>query len=157
MHHVKAVTVCVPVVLALATMSTIARANIVYWDGGGDGVSWHDPLNWSGDNLPGPSDEVRILFPNVTVVHSAGDHTVKSVTSQGSLTLSGGALGVTGAVVVSKTFLLQGAVLWHATVAGPTTLTASGSWGYLDGVTIGAGAVLRLPPGTGVRSRVEIT
>ncbi len=27
------------------------------WDGGGDGSSWSDPLNWSGDVAPGPDDQ----------------------------------------------------------------------------------------------------
>jgi hypothetical protein len=32
----------------------------VSWDGGGDGASWHDPLNWSADSLPGALDDVTI-------------------------------------------------------------------------------------------------
>lgn len=30
------------------------------WDGGGDGSSWSDPLNWSSDTLPGASDHAAI-------------------------------------------------------------------------------------------------
>jgi len=35
-------------------------AQTISWDGGGDGVSWSDPLNWSGDQLPGPTNDVVI-------------------------------------------------------------------------------------------------
>src|SRR5262245_35824976 len=30
------------------------------WDGGGDGLSWSDALNWVGDIVPGPSDNVLL-------------------------------------------------------------------------------------------------
>ena len=33
---------------------------IVDWDGGGDGTSWSDPQNWSGDILPVNGDTVVI-------------------------------------------------------------------------------------------------
>ena len=35
----------------------------VSWDGGGDGVSWNDPRNWSNDSLPTASDDVVISIP----------------------------------------------------------------------------------------------
>ena len=35
-------------------------AGVVEWDGGGDGQSWSDPLNWEGDNLPVDGDAVAI-------------------------------------------------------------------------------------------------
>src|SRR5437764_117606 len=41
----------------------------VTWDGGGDGSSWQDPLNWSGDAVPGVADQVQIdQLGNTTVV-----------------------------------------------------------------------------------------
>src|SRR3970282_1077285 len=30
------------------------------FDGGGDGTSWTDPLNWAGDTLPGATDNAAI-------------------------------------------------------------------------------------------------
>jgi len=33
---------------------------LVSWDGGGDGSSWADPLNWSADVIPGIVDDVLI-------------------------------------------------------------------------------------------------
>ena len=37
------------------------------WDGGGDGVHWSDPLNWSGDTLPGSADDVTIDLGSNTI------------------------------------------------------------------------------------------
>src|SRR5690349_10625040 len=40
----------------------------VSWDGGGNGTSWSDPLNWSTNSLPGLNDDVLIDVPgNVTI------------------------------------------------------------------------------------------
>jgi hypothetical protein len=33
------------------------------WTGGGDGTSWHDPVNWDPCGVPGASEEVDINFP----------------------------------------------------------------------------------------------
>ena len=46
------------------------------WDGGGDGVSWTDPLNWANDMMPGIGD--RAVFPSgigsatITIVQGPG-------------------------------------------------------------------------------------
>ncbi|MEO1527560.1 MAG: CARDB domain-containing protein, partial [Planctomycetota bacterium] len=32
----------------------------VEWDGGGDGQTWHDPLNWVGDSVPAATDDAVI-------------------------------------------------------------------------------------------------
>ncbi len=32
----------------------------VAWDGGGDGSSWKDPMNWANDELPGLADDVVV-------------------------------------------------------------------------------------------------
>ena len=50
-------------------------AATITWDGGGDGVTWHDAANWSGNVLPSPTDdavlgvgpEVRVDGPEVSV------------------------------------------------------------------------------------------
>lgn len=35
----------------------------VTWDGGGDGINWHDPSNWDNDTLPSEIDDVVIDVP----------------------------------------------------------------------------------------------
>ena len=68
-------------------MTTIA------WDGGptGLGTSWHDPLNWEGDVVPGPDDDAEIgpTFAGITIV-SNQDHEINSVISHANVTISSG-------------------------------------------------------------------
>ncbi|MFA6028048.1 MAG: DUF2341 domain-containing protein [Patescibacteria group bacterium] len=44
-----------------------AQAAGVTWDGGGDGSSWSDPLNWSGDAVPTDADDVEIDAASASV------------------------------------------------------------------------------------------
>ncbi len=113
------------------------------WIGGsGD---WNTPANWVGSVLPTATDHV-VLPAGVTVTHSSGTHTVASITSSGSLALSGGSLTVNGNLSFQGTFTLSGgATLRNATVtggAGALFQVASTS-GTLDGVTLGVNTTLR--------------
>jgi hypothetical protein len=61
------------------------------WDGGGDGVSWHDLLNWRDDVLPGRYDDVVIDgFNGVRVLHPVGETSIQSLKSDATLVVSGG-------------------------------------------------------------------
>ena len=98
----------------------------VSWDGGGDGVNWSDPINWSGNALPGAADDVTISVAGpITVTHASGNTTVRSVTSDENLVISGGSFTVTdGTSVVNGNFTVSTASL---TATGATTsFTASG-------------------------------
>ena len=66
------------------------------WDGGGDGVSWNDALNWSGNIVPGEFDNVLIdvSVDETTIVHPSGDTIVNSLQLIGNFDLSGGTLTV---------------------------------------------------------------
>ena len=65
----------------------------VSWDGGGDGVRWHDPLNWDHDAVPTASDEVVIRDANAELVVRLNEAAVAaSVDSTESLRLVGGDL-----------------------------------------------------------------
>src|SRR5262245_53102541 len=56
----------------------LAPANVT-WNAQGDGVSWSDPHNWSGNALPGSADDVFInATPAGTVQFTAGSATIKS-------------------------------------------------------------------------------
>src|SRR5438552_584436 len=73
-------------------MSTVA------WVGGsGD---WNTVDSWRDDamvnRLPGPDDDAVIDVANISVTHSTGSDTVKSLTINDPFTLSGGTLIVTG-------------------------------------------------------------
>jgi hypothetical protein len=39
--------------------------HVVFWDGGGDGVSWDDSNNWTRNTLPGAEDTVTIDAPGL--------------------------------------------------------------------------------------------
>jgi hypothetical protein len=67
----------------------------VSWDGGGDGVHWSDPANWSGDALPGPNDAVLInVAADPTIVFDLPAAKVKSITSREHIRLESGTLTV---------------------------------------------------------------
>ena len=53
------------------TVTGTLTADCLVWDGGGDGTSWSDPLNWNVDRAPGP-DAVTpgVTFRNIFVVTS---------------------------------------------------------------------------------------
>ena len=112
----------------------------VSWDGGGDGSNWSDPINWSGDALPGATDDVTINVAGViTVTHASGSTTIGSVNSAENLVISGGSLTVTnGASVVSGS--LNVGTLASVTANGATTtFTASGAT-TIDGSNLFASA-----------------
>ena len=115
----------------------------ISWDGGGDGSSWQDPLNWDTDLLPGPADDVTIdMAGDFTVVVSSGQHSINSLHSTEAFTLSGGSLHVTSTVQIDNDFLLDGGTLAGARVrpgaAGQKLVITSDAENRLDGVTIDA-------------------
>ena len=53
----------------------------VSWDGGGDGVNWTDPVNWSGNLVPVSADDVVIDVPGtISVTMASGTPTIRSLT-----------------------------------------------------------------------------
>src|SRR5262249_9659616 len=92
--------------------------------GGGD---WAAGANWSTGQPPGPSDDVGIdLAGNLVVTLSTGSDSIRSLTSQDALVLSGGTLSLGAPSQISNTFTLSGGTLTGAgdvTVAGPLAWT----------------------------------
>ena len=88
----------------------------VLWDGGGDSLSWHDPLNWSGDQLPSASDDVTIETSDLCITHGSGTTEIRSLASNAAINLTGGSLTVKGPSIVHNAF----------TVSGGATLSAEG-------------------------------
>jgi hypothetical protein len=79
------------------------------WDGGGGDNSWQTPENWSGDTLPGPSDDVVIPAANTSVLVTS------SVTINGLTLGSGVTLTVQGTAAVftaNGTTIIDGANLY---------------------------------------------
>ncbi len=98
------------------------------WDGGGDGLDWYDPRNWSPDGGPEPEDDLTVSAGAPTteaaVIIDGGSLTLSSasatatlgpltVTDSGSLTINGGTWvmsgsGQTSILAPSADFALTG-------------------------------------------------
>jgi hypothetical protein len=91
-------TICLSVVLVLGLSG---GALAVDWDGGGDGTSWSDGVNWDGDTKPTSSDNATIDGSSTTyTVTLSGTEVVDAVGVQNASTLTvatGATLTVNGA------------------------------------------------------------
>jgi hypothetical protein len=118
-----------------AQLSSIA-GTVTWLGGSGD---WGAATNWSTGTLPGANDDVVVgSGASITVTHSSGTDTVKSLTSQQAFQLSGGTLTVSGTVQVNNTFTLAGGTLARATVLQGTggSSVVVNYYGVFDGVTM---------------------
>ena len=122
--------------LGAAFCPIISLAAAVSWVGGsGD---WNTAANWSTGALPGTNDDVVIgSGPGITVTHSSGEHTVRSLMSQQAFQLTGGTLAVSNTAQVNNVLTISGGALAQATVLqgtnGASFVVAGGT---LDGVTV---------------------
>lgn len=85
--------------LGATLLAAHPHAASISWDGGANNPNWHNPLNWSGDQVPGQEDDVTI----------DGNHSVaasRSVTIREFTLVKGATLTVSGA---AATFTAQGA------------------------------------------------
>ncbi len=103
----------------------------------GTGTNWDVAANWSGDTLPGATDQVCIPnLPIANVVFDSGTHSVASVTSDESFSLTAGTLNVTSTGQPS-TF----ANLTHTggTLGGSGRVDVNGPLTWNGGTTTGSG------------------
>lgn len=134
----------------------------VNWDGGGDGSSWSDPLNWSSNLLPGAADDVIIDVPAaISVTYASGTTTIRSLTSAENLTLTGGTLVLTNGPSSVGGSLSVGAATLRTTGAttvfnatGPTTLTRA-SLSALAGSKLNLPLATAYAEGSGGSSTIE--
>ncbi|MCX5676598.1 MAG: hypothetical protein NTX87_16480 [Planctomycetota bacterium] len=120
----------------------------VTWDGEAGTSYWSDPLNWSGNHVPGATDDVVITGSSAQAIEysaDAGDTQIASLLSSRPVTLEGGSLAVSGNVQVNNTFTLDGGAL-----IGATVLAGTGGQGL--SVTGNAANTLR-----GVTSKAQIS
>ena len=76
------------IALVLAAFASSVPAQTISWDGGGDGVSWSDPLNWAGEAIPGATNDVVINIPLNAAVVSGSNVIIRSVQCTGGLTIT---------------------------------------------------------------------
>ena len=90
----------------------------VAWDGGGDGSSWHDPLNWDTNSLPTIDDDVTIDVagsPTIQFSSASGNRTVKTLNVLEAFQLSGESLTIVqGATVAHGADIFGGSLITHS-------------------------------------------
>jgi predicted nucleotidyltransferase len=120
---------------------TIGETHTVEWIGSSYGF-WDDPANWSSGVLPGPGDEVVIdVTPGGLIDHRSGATTIRSLTANGNLQLSGGTLELTADSSISGTFTLAG-----GTLTGAGTLTLAGTGNRWDGGAMTGSGTTQVAP-----------
>jgi hypothetical protein len=117
---------------------------LVTWDGGGGDTDWRNALNWSGDALPGATDDVVIDVPgDVTITHHGAAAIIRSIQSQESLTFTASHFEVQAPSEVHGALLVNGGLL----IANGTSalLRASGPTSIIDANLHAFEGVLELP------------
>ena len=91
---------------ALSRLEDRTLLSTVTWinPSGGD---WDTPSNWSTDALPGPSDDVVINQPGITVTHDGGTDSVNCVTSQDPIALNSGTLSIASASTINNSLTIS--------------------------------------------------
>jgi Ca2+-binding RTX toxin-like protein len=126
---------------------------VVTWDGGGGDFRWENLLNWSNDVLPGAADDAHINIQGITVTHTSGDDSIRSLQSQANVTLVGGSLTVNADSTVTGAFNNDGQV---TVLAGTLSLSGGGtSTGRIvaaAGTTLWFGGVTTLAASSAIES-----
>jgi hypothetical protein len=128
-------------IATLAVIPQPALAATVTWNVDTDGL-WQVPINWSSSpSLPGSSDDVTIDQPtSITVTHSLGSDTIKSLTCKENLVISVGSLSINNVAQINGIFTISGGTVnfndttGSSQVTGTTTLS-SGTMGGSGTVT----------------------
>ena len=95
----------------------------VAWDGGGDDSNWHDPNNWSTNQVPGPADDVTInVAANPTVVVRVGSIASARSVSAGETLYVYGTLDLAAPSSASRLVQVRGTIRG----AGDFTVGTSG-------------------------------
>ena len=81
-------------------IASFAAASKV-WTGLGDGVSWNNAANWSGNAAPNSADSIFIGSGSGTITNVPGGLTLNNLLCQRTLSLTG-SLTVTGAVQIAQ-------------------------------------------------------
>lgn len=84
--------------VSLLVVSLLAPAELrsatITWDGEGGDFRWQNPMNWSGDALPGTDDDVVIAAAGDVTIRSEADVVIGSLQCANHLNLAGGTFRV---------------------------------------------------------------
>ncbi|MEX2140377.1 MAG: putative Ig domain-containing protein, partial [Pirellulales bacterium] len=97
-------------------------------DGDGDGVTWTDRFNWTSDALPGAADDAVIgaTFAADTITHASGTTTIRSLTSEATVAVTGGTFTITDNSTINNALDVSGTAsltLSSLTLGGTGTVT----------------------------------
>jgi RHS repeat-associated protein len=138
--------------LRLEALEDRTLLSVVTWTNPGDG-NWALAANWTDDQgmhrLPGPADDAVINTAGITVTHSSGADSIKSLTTgTNTLTLSGGTLSIASDSEIGNLLTLTGGTLDGA---GKVTVDKALNWS--DGTMSGAGTTAIAAGATATLSR----
>jgi len=116
----------------------------IAWDGGGNGTAWSDPLNWSGNVLPGPADDVTIGPGATTITYASGTTSIRSlhVAAGRTLALTIGTLSLAAESAIEGTLNHTG-----GTLSGAGELVVRGAYAAA-GIMSGSGKTTIADTGT---------
>ena len=129
-----------PAIEALEIRQLLSTVNWINTSSG----SWDVAANWSTSTVPGPSDDAVIDVSGVTVSIDSGNQSVKSLTADDPLSITGGSLTVASNSMIGGGLEMTGGALTAngagtlVTVTGTTTVATASL--YAEG-----GAKLSLP------------
>jgi hypothetical protein len=135
------------VLVVLVLAPTAARAAVACdrtWDGGGDGSTWEDAANWSGDAIPTSSQHACISASATTVTVRSSDVHVGSVAASLDVEIAGGGHLVLHDGTTVSTFTR---LFVNGTIDGDGSVEVSGLLN-LGGSLFGAGKVRVLATGS---------
>ncbi|MBX7105598.1 MAG: hypothetical protein K1X57_16055 [Gemmataceae bacterium] len=124
--------------LWLRTLEDRIAPAVVSWDGDANDTLWASPTNWSGNVLPGPSDDVFINTSGFLINYTSGINTIKSLTlGKGSyLNMTGGNLAVTAGLDLSNEACTVDTANGAKFTASGTTKVGAGAFHAYSGSTI---------------------
>ncbi|GAB4444976.1 MAG: hypothetical protein OHK0015_46860 [Chloroflexi bacterium OHK40] len=114
-------------------------ATTARWDGGGDGTRWADPLNWEGDHLPTPAQNVLLDVPGdlTVIVDGYVQSQVRSLHANERLRVTGGNLTILQTSILTGSLTMTG-----GTLTADVSLTLNGGFTWQSGVLAGVGTTV---------------
>src|SRR5262245_846923 len=107
--------------------------------------NWNDPANWNGGGvaLPGAGDGGVINVSGITITHSAGTDSIKSLTfatpfNDSILDISGGSLAISSSSSISDT--LRVSSTGTLSLGAALTVSSTGTVNWTGGTLTGSGS-----------------
>jgi hypothetical protein len=127
--------------LTLEQLEDRLTPSSMYWDGGGDNLTWDNAQNWSGDILPGAQDSADLS--SAQTVQLNGSVSVASLMVMSASVTIAGSLEVASYAYVYGPFTVSGSL----TLGSGAQLSLSGGGAISGDVVLGSGSELQVASG----------